>query len=86
MSSHGGNNEFAPAGLREQGRPAGGKQKYDVMTVISLFNILQEMIQINLNLVLVFFSHYITTACFYLFLQPSSYLHKVALNIYLNLD
>ena len=27
-----------PAGLREQGRPAGGKQKYDVMTVISFFN------------------------------------------------
>jgi hypothetical protein len=38
MSSHGGNNELAPAGLREQGRPAGSKQKYDVMTVISFFN------------------------------------------------
>ena len=38
MSSHGGNNEFAPAGLREQGRPAGDKQKHDVMTVISFFN------------------------------------------------
>jgi len=38
MSSHGGNSEFAPAGLREQGRPAGSKQKYDVMTVISFFN------------------------------------------------
>ena len=85
MGSQGGNNELAPAGLREQGRPA-GSNKYDVMTVISLFNILQEMIQINLNLLLVFFSHYITTACFYLFLQPSSYLHKVALDIYLNLD
>lgn len=85
MNSHGGNNELAPAGLREQGRPAGSKQ-YDVMTVISLFNILQETIQINLNFLLVFFSHYTTTACFYLFLQPSSYLHKVALDIYLNLD
>jgi len=78
MSSHGGNNELAPAGLREQGRPAGSKLKYDVMTVIPFFNILQEMIQINLNFLLVFFSHCITTACFYLFLQPLNYLHKVA--------
>jgi len=38
MNSHGGNNELAPAGLREQGRPAGNKPKYDVMTVIPFFN------------------------------------------------
>jgi len=38
VNSHGGNNELAPAGLREQGRPAGSKQKYDVMTVIFFFN------------------------------------------------
>lgn len=38
MNSQGGNNELAPAGLREQGRPAGSKLKYDVMTVIPFFN------------------------------------------------